>query len=151
MWMYRRVSGVTRKARRRWNPRVGFRGGVTPREASLAGETPHEFAKWSTRAALMTLGPDDLVLCSGTLPRDTSFADRIEAAVVGGFAAISLWGRDYQRARRDGLGDAEIRSRLEDGGLAVAELDPAWWWLPGADIKIAEEDDVEEVFRYGEA
>src|SRR5438046_1490060 len=99
----------------------------------------------------MTLGPDDLVLCSGTLPRDTSFADRIEAAVAGGFAAISLWGRDYQRARRAGLGDAEIRNRLEDAGIAVAELDPAWWWLPGADIKIAEEDDVEEVFRYGEA
>src|SRR5205085_5658922 len=48
LWMDRRVSGVTRKARRRWNPRAGFRGGATPRAASLAGETPQGSVKWCT-------------------------------------------------------------------------------------------------------
>jgi len=99
----------------------------------------------------MTLGRNDLVLCSGTIPRDITFAERIQAAVAGGFSAISLWGRDYQRARDDGLSDADIRALLADHGLQVGELDPAWWWLPGAaDIHIPPEVDAQDVFRFGE-
>jgi sugar phosphate isomerase/epimerase len=100
----------------------------------------------------MALGPGDLVLCSGTLSREVSFPARLEAAVAGGYAGISLWGRDYWAARRVGLSDADIRLMLSDHGLAVAEIDPAWWWLPGAsDVQIPVEADREEVFRYGEA
>jgi sugar phosphate isomerase/epimerase len=99
----------------------------------------------------MTLGRNDLVLCSGTIPRDITFAERVDAAVAGGFSAISLWGRDYQRARDDGLSDADIRALLADHGLRVGELDPAWWWLPGAaDIHIPPEVDAQDVFRFGE-
>jgi sugar phosphate isomerase/epimerase len=102
----------------------------------------------------VALGPDDLVLCSGTLPRDVSFHDRVEAAAAAGFAGISLWGRDHQRARHDGLTDSDIRAMLKDNGLTVAELDPAWWWLPGAEEvgrTIPLSADTEAVFRYGEA
>jgi sugar phosphate isomerase/epimerase len=101
----------------------------------------------------VTLGAGDLVLCSGTLARDISFRTRVEAAAAGGFAAISLWGRDYQRARNDGLSDADIRHLLTDNGLEVGELDPAWWWLPGAEAAakaIPAEFDTEEVFGFGE-
>lgn len=99
----------------------------------------------------MTLGPRDLVLCSGTLPRHTTFADRVDAAVAGGFAAISLWGRDYWGARREGHTDHDIRARLADHGLAVAELDPAWWWTPGThDARALAAIDDMEVFCYGE-
>jgi sugar phosphate isomerase/epimerase len=94
----------------------------------------------------VALGPDDLVLCSGTLPRGVPFRERLAAAVAGGFAGISLWGRDYQGARDEGLSDADIRALLADHGLAVAELDPAWWWLPGADLTIPPEVDPEDVF-----
>jgi sugar phosphate isomerase/epimerase len=98
------------------------------------------------------LGPDDLVLCSGTLPRSVLLRERLEAALAGGFTGISLWGRDYWAARREGFSDADLSALLGDYGLAVAEIDPAWWWLPGADeITIAEEFDTEEVFRYPEA
>ena len=41
----------------------------------------------------MALGPADLVLCSGTLRRDVPFRERVEAAVAGGYAGVSLWGR----------------------------------------------------------
>ena len=101
----------------------------------------------------MALGAGDLVLCSGTLHRDTGFRERAEAAAAGGFAAISLWGRDYSAARASGLSDADIRALLDDNDLGVAELDPAWWWLPGAaDIgrSIRPEDDEQGVFAYGE-
>jgi sugar phosphate isomerase/epimerase len=99
----------------------------------------------------MALGPDDLVLCSGTLPRATSFVDRIDAAVAGGFTGISMWGRDYGRARREGHRDADMRARLADHGLAVAELDPAWWWTPlEAEVAALVAIDDLEVFRYGE-
>ena len=100
----------------------------------------------------MTLGPGDLVLCSGTLTREASFRERVDAAVAGGFSALSLWGRDYGRARREGLGDADMRALLADHGLTIAELDLAWWWLPGAsDVHIPAALDTEELFAYDEA
>lgn len=91
------------------------------------------------------------MLCSGTLPRDVSFRDRVDAAVAAGFAGISMWGRDYTRARHDGHSDAEIRALLDDAGLAVAEVDPAWWWLPGAaetGASIPERYDAQDVFGF---
>jgi sugar phosphate isomerase/epimerase len=97
------------------------------------------------------LDPTDLVLCSGTLPRDISFEERVGAAVAGGFRRISLWARDYERAQVDGLSDSDIRALLADRGLEVAEIDPAWWWLPGAsEVQIPDEFDSMQIFRYGE-
>jgi len=99
----------------------------------------------------VALGPADLVLCSGTLPRGIPFLDRLDAASGAGFGAISLWGRDYRGARHEGYSDADLRSMVEDHGLAVAELDPAWWWTPGArDVHIPPEVDPVDVFRYDE-
>jgi sugar phosphate isomerase/epimerase len=100
----------------------------------------------------MALGPTDLVLCSGTIPRDTPFRLRLEAAVSAGYSAISLWGRDYRAARVEGHSDADLAVLLADHGLVVAELDPAWWWTPGAaGFTIPDELDPVEVFRYGAA
>jgi sugar phosphate isomerase/epimerase len=99
----------------------------------------------------MALSSGDLVLCSGTLPRRTSFSERLAAASAAGFRALSLWGRDYQAARDDGLSDADMRAMLEYHGLEVGELDPAWWWLPGAaDVHIPADVDPLDVFRFGE-
>jgi sugar phosphate isomerase/epimerase len=75
------------------------------------------------------LGPDDLVLCSGTLLQ-ASFREKLEAARAGGFAAVTLWPHDYSRARA-GASDAELRRMLADHGLQVADLDPLLTWLPG--------------------
>ncbi len=100
----------------------------------------------------MTLGPNSLVLCSGTIGRDTSFRDRLAAATAAGYDAISLWGRDYARAQSEGHSDGEMRTMLDDHGLVVAEVDPAWWWTPGAPEigrSLAEVDPL-DVFRYGE-
>src|ERR1700722_4338957 len=51
----------------------------------------------------MTLGAGDTVLCSGTLRAGIALRQRVAAAVAGGFSGISLWGRDYQVARDEGL------------------------------------------------
>jgi sugar phosphate isomerase/epimerase len=99
----------------------------------------------------MTLGTGDTVLCSGTLRAGLSFRERVAAAEAGGFSGVSLWGRDYQAARDESLSDQDIRLLLDDHGLSVGELDPAWWWLPGAsDIHIPPEHDHERIFRYTE-
>jgi sugar phosphate isomerase/epimerase len=98
-----------------------------------------------------TLGLADLVLCSGTLPRDTHFRLRLEAAQAEGYAAVSLWGRDYAAARQEGYSDRDIIVMLADYGLVVAELDPAWWWTPGAaSFSIPPELDPIDVFRFDE-
>ncbi len=97
------------------------------------------------------MGPDDLVLCSGTLRRGTPFAARLAAASAAGCSAVSLWGRDYAMARAEGLSDADLATMLDDHGLVVAEVDPAWWWPPGAsDVSIPPELDSEDIFRFGE-
>lgn len=99
----------------------------------------------------MTLGPADTVLCSGTLRRGISLRDRLDAARAGGFSAISLWGRDYHDARDEGWSDADIVTMLGDHGLVVAEVDPAWWWPPGAaDVRIPTELDSERIFAFDE-
>ena len=102
---------------------------------------------------VVVLRDGDLILCSGTLPRRVPFSERLEAAASAGFAGISMWGRDYASARSEGHTDAEISSMLDDRGLAVAELDPAWWWLPGAlesGTTIPAKYDEQQVFAYGE-
>jgi sugar phosphate isomerase/epimerase len=97
------------------------------------------------------LTPDDLVLCSGTLARRVPFAERLGAARAGGFAGVSLWGRDYSQARGSGLTDRDLTVMLDDHGLSVAEMDPAWWWLPGAaEVSIPPEFDEEGIFGYDE-
>ena len=99
----------------------------------------------------MTLGAGDTVLCSGTLRPGISFRERVAAAGAGGFSGLSLWGRDYRVARDEGLDDQDIRLLLQDHGLSVGELDPAWWWLPGAsDIHIPPAHDPEQLFGYAE-
>lgn len=99
----------------------------------------------------VTLGAGDTVLCSGTLRNGITFRERLAAARDGGFTGLSLWGRDYQLARDEGLGDRDIRLLLADHGLSVAELDPAWWWPPGAsDIRIPPAHDGERIFGFGE-
>ncbi len=91
------------------------------------------------------------MLCSGTVPRHISFRERLRAATDSGIRRRLDVGHDYARARRDGHGDAEMRSMLDDHGLVVAEVDPAWWWTPGAvDVHIPVELDTMEVFSHGE-
>src|SRR5262249_53521662 len=68
------------------------------------------------------LGPDDLVLCAGTLPA-ARFADRLAAATAGGFRGLSLWTRCYDADRAAGTTDAEMRDRLGERALRVTEIE----------------------------
>ncbi len=99
----------------------------------------------------MALQSGDLVLCSGTLRRGLPFQERLAAASAAGFAGVSLWGRDYQEARDSGLSDGDLRAMLNEYGLSVAEMDLAWWWLPGADaVQIPPAFDDQDIFRFKE-
>lgn len=98
------------------------------------------------------LGPDHLVLCAGTLPYGIPFRERVEAAAAAGFSAITLWGPDYARARREGLSDRALRRLLDDAGLGVGELDSVWTWAPGTgSVVVPDEENPDGYFSVGEA
>jgi sugar phosphate isomerase/epimerase len=90
------------------------------------------------------LGPQDLVLCAGTL-LGASFEDLVAAAAAGGFQGITLWPDFYRRAVADGLSATEMRARLEDHALVVSDLDPLLRWVaspggPGIASHASEEE-----------
>jgi hypothetical protein len=76
------------------------------------------------------LGFGDLVLCAGTVPQ-SGLRERIAAAADAGFAAISVFPHEVQAAHDAGLTDADLRTRLRDHGVVIAEIDPLLSWLPG--------------------
>ena len=59
------------------------------------------------------LGPNDLVLCTGTLLQ-ASLREMVEGACAGGFRGISLWPEDVERANAAGLSNSDIRTLLAD-------------------------------------
>ncbi|MCF2527846.1 sugar phosphate isomerase/epimerase family protein [Yinghuangia soli] len=75
------------------------------------------------------LGPDDLVLCAGTV-LGSGFRERAEAAAAAGFGGMTLWAQDWQRALDEGLTPADMRAILAEHGLSVGELDAVTDWLP---------------------
>jgi sugar phosphate isomerase/epimerase len=79
----------------------------------------------------MSLGPDDLVLCAATVMA-TPFLDRLAPAKAAGYAGLSIWPYEVEALRARGVGDAELRSRVADAGLAIGEVDAITTWLPGA-------------------
>src|SRR5262245_7259799 len=72
--------------------------------------------------ARLRLGPEDLVLCPGTLPA-APFRARVAAAVAGGFAGIGLWLPHRRRAHAEGLSDADLRAILADHALVVTDVE----------------------------
>jgi sugar phosphate isomerase/epimerase len=76
------------------------------------------------------LGSDDLVLCSGTI-RSASFDLTVRAAADAGFQGVSVYYDEYRTARSSGWTDLDLRTFMDDHGIAVAELDGRMDWLPG--------------------
>jgi sugar phosphate isomerase/epimerase len=77
----------------------------------------------------MTLGPRDLVLCSGTVLH-VPWLERLAPARSAGFSALSIQPGEVAQLRAAGVSDGELRRRVADAGLAIAELDAITTWLP---------------------
>jgi sugar phosphate isomerase/epimerase len=77
-----------------------------------------------------TLTADDLVICSGTMGR-APLPVAVAAASAAGFAGISAYFDDVAAALADRWTAASLATLLDDHGLAVAELDGRFAWLPG--------------------
>lgn len=74
------------------------------------------------------LGPDDLVLCAGTVP-DTDVHERVEVARVAGYRGVGLRSGDCLRVcEEDSLG--ALRTALAARGLEIGELDGMTHWAP---------------------
>jgi sugar phosphate isomerase/epimerase len=79
----------------------------------------------------MSLGPDDLVLCAGTLGA-RPLREKLEAAAAAGFTGASIFMHELAQSRDEGLAEREVRALAADLGLGLAELDPLLAWLPAA-------------------
>jgi sugar phosphate isomerase/epimerase len=75
------------------------------------------------------LGPDDMVLCGGSL-QFTPLFDRLAPTAEAGFAGISLFAADCERLIAAGTPLSEIRKRIESSGLAITDLEIIGRWLP---------------------
>lgn len=74
-----------------------------------------------------------LVLAAGTLGT-FDLVERIDAARAAGYRGLGLRPEDYTIALDAGRSDAELRTRLDDAGLEVVELQSVHGWAgPAAD------------------
>lgn len=78
------------------------------------------------------LGPSDLV-CAAVPVAHVPLLERLEPLRAAGFAGISVGVGDYRRLVVSGMAPAEIRSRIADAGLEVADIECVGLWLPGHD------------------
>lgn len=72
---------------------------------------------------------DDLVLCAPPLGH-VPLLDRLAAARGAGFAAVSVMPSDIWVLDQRGMSAGEIRTRVADAGLQIAEVDCIGCWLP---------------------
>ena len=79
----------------------------------------------------MTLDHRDLVLCAGTALH-VPFLERLEPARRAGYRGVSMQPPEREKLAAAGVSDAELRARIADQGLELAEFDAITTWLPGA-------------------
>lgn len=61
---------------------------------------------------------------------EASLAERVTAAVAGGFDTISIFPPDYARALEEGLSAAKILEQHAQAGVRLTTLDPYSRWTP---------------------
>jgi sugar phosphate isomerase/epimerase len=66
--------------------------------------------------------------------RTKSLDQRLQAAKLGRFDAMSVFPIDYKGWQSSGLSDADIRAKIKDAGITVATMDPFVQWTPGFKI-----------------
>lgn len=95
------------------------------------------------------LGPDDGVLCTGTIA-GVPLIEKVRAASIAGFQAVSVRPREYEAWLDDGWGPEDVRAFFDDHGVAVAELDPVMAWLPGASPDPRNAHSIDDILRIAE-
>jgi len=77
----------------------------------------------------MPLDQHDLIFCVNMAPQ-LPLLERLTAARKAGYAGISVLRHEHAELHASGVSDAELRQRVADEGMAVAELDGLAVWLP---------------------
>lgn len=78
----------------------------------------------------MALDKNDTVFCSVPLIH-VPFLDLLEPVQRAGFSAISMTPTHLAGLEKQGISSAELRQRMADLGLRVAEFEGIAHWLPG--------------------
>ena len=109
-------------------------------------------ARWPPGSSVVSLGPKDLLLSSGTIGNPLP-AELVRAAQAGGYAGIVLWPGAYLAQEEVVSNLASMRSRIEDAGLVLQDLDAVIVWAgpddPGAPYY--EEAEEQKVYAMADA
>lgn len=78
-----------------------------------------------------------MTFCAGSLAR-TPFRKQVEAAAAAGFDSITAWPNVWRHAmRKDGLSLTDMRSLLDDNGLALTDGDAIRDWVPASTAAVS--------------
>ena len=106
--------------------------GRQPRRRAHRRGAQRRAGRQRPRGEAVRLGRNSLVLCSGTLGATRASANGWRWRPPPGSTPSRCGAATIDRAQSEGHSDDEMRTMLADHGLVVAEVDPAWWWTPGA-------------------
>jgi len=77
------------------------------------------------------LGPDDLVY-NTTNMLGGGVRELVAAALAGDYRGVTIWPQDVERARAEGMSISDVKSLLDDHGLAVTDVDCLLSWTEQA-------------------
>jgi sugar phosphate isomerase/epimerase len=99
------------------------------RRTFLVSSAVAAFAVGSVQPAMSQTKPKRRVMWAASV-RSKSLAQRLEAAKLGQFDAMSVFPIDYKMWRDSGLSAQDIRKQIDDAGVKAAIVDPFVQWTP---------------------
>jgi sugar phosphate isomerase/epimerase len=99
------------------------------RRTFVASTAAAAFAATAMEPAMSQTKPKRRVMWAASV-RTKTLTQRLEAAKLGQFDAMSVFPIDYKMWRDSGLSDQDIRKQIDDAGIKAAIVDPFVQWTP---------------------
>jgi sugar phosphate isomerase/epimerase len=103
------------------------------RRTFLTSSAVAAFTVGTLEPAMSQTKPNRRVMWAASV-RNKSLDQRLEAAKLGRFDAMSVFPIDFKGWQASGMKDADILAKIKDSAIKVATMDPFVQWTPGFKI-----------------